>query len=90
MTPFAIGLLAGLVAAIFLTFAYHRLSGSAALMSLMGTIFVSLLPRVYFSLGAYRGTSADLAYTGAWMLVVSAGFFLGYSYLGRFFKKGSK
>jgi hypothetical protein len=90
MTPFAIGLLAGLIAAIVLTFAYHRLRGTAALCTLMGTLFASLAPRVYFSLGAYQGTTADLEYTGAWMLVAAAGFFIGYAYLGRFFKKIGK
>jgi ABC-type nickel/cobalt efflux system permease component RcnA len=90
MTPFVIGLAAGLIAAVVLTFAYHRLRGTAALFTLVATIFASLLPRVYFSLGAFRGTAADFDYTGAWMLVVSVGFLIGYSYCARFFEKGFK
>ena len=89
MSPFIIGLLAGLVAAIALTAAYHRLRGTAALSVLLITIFVSMLPRLYFSLGAYQGSPADFEYISAWMLVVAPGFLLGYSYLGRFFKKKS-
>ena len=90
MTPFEIGLLAGFIAASILTVAYHRLRGTAALLALIGTIFVSLLPRVYFSLGAYHGTSADIGYTSAWMVVACSGFCIGINFLGRFLKKKSK
>lgn len=90
MSPFVIGLVAGLMAAAVLTFAFHRLRSMPALYTLVGTILSSMLPRIYFSLGAYRGSWADLQYTGAWMLVVSIGFFCGFKYLGRFFKKRSK
>jgi|GEM_PF-3132076 len=89
MTPFIIGAVVGLIAAAVLTFAYHRMRGVPALLALMGTLVVSLLPRLYFGMGALQGTQsqfADFDYTSAWMLVVAVGFFIGYAFLGRFLK----
>jgi len=90
MTPFIIGALVGLVAAVVLTFAYYRMRGVPALCTLMGTIFLSLAPRIYYGIAAIQGSeskSADFDYTSAWMVVVALGFYLGYAHLGHFFKR---
>ena len=66
MTPFIIGALVGLVAAVVLTFAYYRMRGVPALCTLLGTIFLSLAPRIYYGIAAIQGTeskSADFDYT---------------------------
>lgn len=87
MLTFLIGSAVGILAAAALTFAYHRLRGGLALAALLGTIFLSMLPRLYF---AFSGDiDGNVLYSMGWMLFVAGGFFWGYQNGARYFKKNT-